>query len=77
MEVVEPPEGEVAALVAFAITTEGPQGPSKGRRGEDWRGSHHNATTQTVDGPRHHTIDDLISAELCPGFNFLVQEKEN
>ena len=23
---------------------------------------HHSATTQTVDGPRHHTINDIISA---------------
>ena len=34
----------------------------KVRRGEDWRRSHHNATTQTKGGPRHHTVDDLVLA---------------
>ena len=30
-------------------------------RGEDWRKSHHNETTQTVDARRHHTDDDVTA----------------
>ena len=51
---------QAAAAVAFAIVTEGSQGEVKVRRGEDWRRSLHNATTQTRGGPRHHTVDDMI-----------------
>ena len=53
---------EVAASVAFSIVTEGSEGQVKVRRGEDWLRSHHNATTQTKGGPRHHTVDDLVLA---------------
>ena len=59
------PVGHTAAAVAFSIVTEGPNGtsgPLKVRRGEDWRRSFHNSTTQTCDGSRHHTVDDLVPA---------------
>ena len=39
--------------------SEASDGGVKVRRGEDWRRSGHNATTQTLDTPRHHTVDDL------------------
>ena len=51
---------QAAAAVAFAIVTEGSHWEVKVRRGEDWRRSFHNATTQTRGGPRHHTVDDMI-----------------
>ena len=52
--------GQTAA--AFAIVSEASDGGVKVRRGEDWRRSGHNATTQTLDAPHHHTVDDLTLA---------------
>ena len=54
--------GQTAAALAFAIVFEASDGGVKVSRGEDWRRSGHNATTQTLDAPRHHTVDDLSVA---------------
>ena len=59
------PVGHTASAMAFSVVIEGPDGPSrppKVRRCQYWRGSFHNSTTQTCDGHRHHTVDDLVSA---------------
>ena len=57
----DPPTDLMAASFAFAIASESATGGTKVRRGEDWRRSLHSATTQTRDGPRHHTVDDVIA----------------
>ena len=40
-------ESSGVASVASPIVTEGSEGQMKIRRGADWRGSHHHASTQT------------------------------
>ena len=58
------PSGPVAAAIAFSSVTKGPgglQGPPKIRREEDWHRSHHNSVVQTIDGPGHHTVDDVLT----------------
>ena len=44
------------AVVAFPIVTLSVADVLKVRRGEDWRRSGHNATTQVVDKPHHHAV---------------------
>jgi len=51
-----------AAALAFSITTYDDEGLLKVRRGEDWRRSGHNATTQVCDRPHYHTIDAFAAA---------------
>ena len=55
---------EAAASVAFAIVTENDDGTHTVRRSEDWRRSHHNATTQTCGRLRHRRVDDLVLAAM-------------
>ena len=55
-------QGRQPQLWLFAIVSEASDGGVKARRGEDWRRSGHNATTQTLDAPCHHTVDDLTLA---------------
>ena len=59
------PSGSVAAAVAVSIVTEGlggRWGPPQIRRGDHWRHSHHKSTVRIIDGPRHHTVDDVLMA---------------
>ena len=42
---------------AFAILQIGSDGLDKLRRGEEWRRGGHDATTQALDQPHHHTPD--------------------
>ena len=50
---LDPPTDLMAASFALAITSESATGGTKVRRGEDWRRSLHNATTQTHSRRRH------------------------
>ena len=57
---LDPPTDLMAASFAFAITSESATGGTKVRRGEDWRRSLHNATTQT-EMVLATTVDDVIA----------------
>ena len=52
-----PAPQRAAAALAFSIVTHDDQGELKVRRGEDWRRSGHNGTTQVTDKPHYHTVD--------------------